>query len=152
MKNRLLLPAGFRIAGIVLVLLSLVLFIAWSKYDFQFPFLDTAPKADTGSIAALTEDNNLTNECIILGLLTGMLCIAFARDRCEDERITMIRLQSLQVSHYLSYIVFAVSLFLINGISFLLALLYLPYLFLIIFILVFYCRLYLLPKFVAHEK
>jgi hypothetical protein len=152
MRNRLLLPASFGIIGLVLFLLSLALFIAWNYYEFEFRFLDTGSPPAKGGIGFLSGDENLTNECVILGALTGLIFIAFARDRHEDERITMIRLQSLQLSHYLSYIAFSILLFFVNGISFLVAMSYLPYLFLVIFIIVFYFRLYLLPKFAQHEK
>lgn len=152
MPNNMLLPTAFRKAGLVLLLFSTLLLVAWSRWDFTFAFLDTAPLHPDGSISGLFEDNNLTNEVLMLGLLCGLIFIAFAREKQEDERVTLIRLQSLQLSHYISYLLFITGMLLINGISFLLCLLYLPFLFLIIFILVFYCRLYLLPKFAVDEK
>ena len=150
MKNKLLLPASFRLPALIVCLLSFWLFSV-NLTGFQFHFLDTATKVE-GSFENIFEDHNLTNELAYLGLIAGLIGIAFARVPGEDERITLIRLQSLQVSHYFSYLVFAVGLLLINGMSFLIALLCVPYLFLIIFIIVFYCRLYLLPKFANNEK
>lgn len=152
MKNKLLLPVSFKAIGFVLLLLSIALFIAWNNFDFQFRLLQTGPLPEEGSISSLFIDNNLTNECIMLGALAGLVFIAFARERNEDERTTMIRLQSLQIGHYLSYAVFIAGLFTINGLPFLMCLLYFPYLLLLIFIIVFYSRLYLLPKFAGNEK
>jgi hypothetical protein len=152
MKNKLLFPPGFRIMGIVLLILSTILFIVWLKYDFQFSFLQTKPIQPANSISGIFEDNNLTNELIGTGLLLGLIFIAFAKEPIEDERTQMLRLQSLQISHYLNYLLFAILLFGVNGISFLGMMLYLPYLFLVTFIAVYYFRLHLLPKFAVHEK
>lgn len=149
MKNLLLFPRYFRVIGLILVLLSLALFVAWSTYHFQFGFLQTGPARTQG---LNFEDHNLTNELIAIGMLTGLLFIAFARERTEDERTTLLRLQSLQVSQYLSYLLFALSLFVVNGLAFVSVMLFLPFTFLAVFILVYYCRMYLLPKFAADEK
>ncbi len=152
MKNKLLLPASFKLPGLVLLLLSLVLFYAYTYCEFRFKFLDTGKEELDFFKAISMGDQNLTNECAYLGMLAGLIAIAFARVQHEDERITFIRLQSLQISHYLCYFSFALSILLINGINFLMPIILMPYLFLVIFILVFYCRLYLLPKFATHEK
>jgi hypothetical protein len=152
MKNKLLFPPGFRIIGIVLLLLSVTLFIFWQQYGFEFSFLQTKPIRQANNISGIFEDNNLTNELIGVGLLLGLIFIAFAKESLEDERTQMLRLQSLQISHYLNYLLFAVLLFGVNGISFMGMLLYLPYLFLVTFIAVYYFRLHLLPKFAVHEK
>lgn len=152
MKNKLLFPHRFRVAGWFLLLAGILLFIAWTKYDFKFSFLDVGVVPEQGDLGAIFEDHNLTNELAGIGILAGLLLIAFSREKSEDERTTLLRLQSLQISHYLTYLTYAIALFTINGISFLLALLYLPYAFLIIFILVYYCRTHLLPKFATHEE
>lgn len=153
MKNKLLFPPAFRIAGWILLLLCTALFIVWSEGEFKFAFLDlhhTVPQP--GNLGALFEDNNLTNEVAAIGILAGLVFIAFSRNRLEDERTSLLRLQSLQLSHYITYLVFAVSLFTVNGLSFFLVLIYMPYTFMVIFILIYYVRMYLLPKFAAHEE
>jgi hypothetical protein len=152
MKNKLLFPSRFRIIGIVLLILSTILLIAWLKYDFTFSFLQFKPIPPSLNFANLFEDNNLTNELIGTGLLLGLIFIAFAKEPIEDERKQMLRLQSLQISHYLNYLLFAILLFSVNGVSFLGMMLFLPYVFLITFIIVYYFRLHLLPKFAQHEK
>lgn len=152
MKNKLLFPPGFRITGVVLLLVSAILFIFWQQYGFEFSFLQTKPIHAARNLSGIFEDNNLTNELIGAGFLAGLIFIAFARESLEDERTQMLRLQSLQISHYLNYLLFAVLLFSVNGISFLGMMLYLPYLFLVTFIVVYYFRLHLLPKFAVHEK
>lgn len=152
MKNKLLFPSKFRIIGIALLLLSAILFIAWLHYDFMFPFLQTKPVQPSIGFSNLFEDNNLTNELIGTGLLLGLIFIAFAKESTEDERTQMLRLQSLHISHYLNYLIFTILLFSVNGISFFGAMLCLPYLFLVTFIVIYYFRLHLLPKFAVHEK
>lgn len=151
MKNRLLFPASFKIAGLILVLVAMVLFVLWDRYNFEFSFLQTSDKP-AESLSAVFTDNNLTNELIGIIALLGLVFIAFSRERMEDERTQLLRLQSLQISHYCNYALFAVLLFTINGISFPGMMLLLPYLFLITFIIIYYLRLYLLPKFAFHEK
>jgi hypothetical protein len=149
MKNNLLLPYVFRWIGLVMLVAFIVLFIAYDQYEFQFSFLAFQPASGdfySGS------DGNYTNELIASGLLFSLIFIAFAKSRTEDEREQLIRLQSLHISHYLSYAVYFLILFSVNGLSFALTMLYVPYIFLVMFILVYYTRLYLLPKFAAHEK
>jgi hypothetical protein len=152
MKNKLLFPAIFRIIGFVCLLTFTGLFIAWQNYGYQFSWLQTQHEISNDSLSAVFEDHNLTNELIGTGLLAGLIFIAFAREKTEDERTQLLRLQCLQISHYLNYLLFVISLFLFNGISFMGAILYLPYLFLVTFIMVYYFRLHLLPKFAQHEK
>jgi hypothetical protein len=152
MKNKLLFPAAFRITGLICLLLFTGLFIVWDKYDFEFSFLQTRPIEPATDFSNLFKDYNLTNEFIGLGLLTGLIFIAFAREKKEDERTQLLRLQCLQISHYFNYLLFAIGLFLFNGTSFLEALLFLPYFFLVTFIMIYYFRLHLLPKFAQHEK
>lgn len=150
MKNKLLLPASFRIAGLVLLVPSLVLLIAWCN-GFTFRFLDI-PGHDVSDLAVLFNDYNLTNEVAILGTLISFVFIAFARVAHEDERSTFVRLQSLQLSHYCNYLVLAMLVLFVNGTNFLVCLFVLPFAFLVTFILIFYSRWYLLPKFAAHEE
>jgi len=150
MKNKLLLPASFRIAGLVLLLPSLALLIAWNR-GFEFGFLDTRGAA-AANLVGFFNDYNFTNELAILGTLASLTFIAFARVAHEDERSTMVRLQSLQLSHYCNYLILAGLVMFVNGINFLLCLFALPFLFLVTFIVIFYSRWYLLPKFAAHEE
>lgn len=172
MSNKLLLPASFRVGGLVLLIPSIILFVAWTR-GFELRFLDL-PEHDTParlyldqkdlppgtaepSIEALSHvdilsDYNLTNEVAILGLLISLFFIAFSRVRHEDERSAFIRLQSLQLSHYSNYLFLAAIVLLTHGFYFLQSLLLLPFIFLITFILIFYSRWYLLPKFAAHEE
>ncbi|WP_118975457.1 hypothetical protein [Taibaiella koreensis] len=172
MKNKLLLPAPFRMAGLVLLVPSMILFVAWTR-GFEFRFLDlpehdapwrlyldqkelpagtAEPSVKELSHADILSDYNLTNEVAILGLLVSLLFIAFARVRYEDERSTLIRLQSLQLSHYSNYLFLAAIVLLTQGFHFLQALFLLPFIFLVTFILIFYSRWYLVPKFAAHEE
>jgi hypothetical protein len=152
MKNKLLLPAPFRIAGLLLLLPSLALFIAWNK-GFQFDFLNFGRHGTSANdFAGFFNDYNLTNELAILGMLASLIFIAFARVAHEDERSTLLRLQSLQFSHYCNYFILMGLVVFVNGVDFLLWLFALPFLFLVTFILIFYSRLYLLPKFANNEK
>lgn len=150
MNNRLLFPRPFKAVGLVLVALSFILFIAWNWYHFEFGFLATTGGSRTEGLDF--QDHNLTNELMAIAMLTGLLFIAFARGRTEDERTALLRLQSLQVSQYVSYVLFVLGLFLVNGLAFISVMLLFPYVLLAIFILVYHCRMYLLPKFAAHEE
>jgi len=151
MKNTLLFPFRFKFAGLIIFLVSLTLYVLWEHYNFNLPLLQTGP-VDTDLLKGQFADHNLTNEVIGLGLLVGLILISFASERHEDERTQLIRLQSLQISHYLNYFFFVLMLFTINGLTFLAIMIYLPYAFLITFIAVYYLRLHLLPKFATHEK
>jgi hypothetical protein len=145
MKSAYLLPFKAKIAGLVLLPVFAVLLVLWLKFEFSIPWLQykTLPE---GSLTRLFEDGNLTNECILGGLLLSLILIAFSREKLEDERSLAIRLQSLHISHYINYLMVLLWILGIQGLSFALSAIMIPYVFLMVFLIIYYIRLYLLPS------
>ena len=143
MKNKLLFPFACKIIGMVLLPVFAVLVYLWMNDQFTIAALQH-PVTNPGSLNF--EDDNYTNELILGGLLLSLILIAFSREKIEDERTTLIRLQSLHLTHYLNYIILAVWIFATNGLGFLLMATYLPYVFLTIFLLIYNTRLYLVKS------
>lgn len=55
-------------------------------------------------------DQNLTNEVAGLGIIIGLMMIAFSREKVEDEMIGQLRLEALQWSVYANYLILAISM------------------------------------------
>jgi len=149
MKNKLLFPFAFKIIGIVLLPVFAVLVYLWTNDQLSIAALQH-PVTNSASLSS--DDGNYTNELVLGGLLFSMILIAFSREKIEDERTTLIRLQSLHLTHYLNYIILALWILTTNGLGFLLAAVELPYVFLAIFLLIYNTRLYIIPRFQHNIK
>jgi len=146
MKNIFLFPFTFKIAGLILGAVSGVLLFLWLNNDFALDMLQYEV-VQQDSITFVFEDGNYTNELILGTFMLSLIMIAFSRECVEDERTTLLRLQSLHLTHYINYVILAVWIFATNGLQFVLSAIYLPYVFLFIFLLIYNVRLYLIPFF-----
>jgi hypothetical protein len=61
----------------------------------------------------------LHNDINILLVVFGLLLIAFAKEKLEDEHISQLRLDSLQWAVYANYGIFILCVILFNGVGFL---------------------------------
>lgn len=141
MKSSLLLPSRYKIIGILLFIPSLVLGLLWRFRDFSFDFLTLKQsyKQPFGDKSLnFDEQINLTDEFAITGLIIGLLFIAFARQKQEDEFIHHTRLQSWQWSVLINYGLLLVATWLIHGMSFIDVMMYNMLTVLIIFIVRFH--------------
>jgi hypothetical protein len=96
--------------------------------------------------AAGFEDDVITDELILSGVLIGLLFIAFAKEKNEDEYITVLRLKSWQWAVLISYGILLIATWLIFGLDFLGFMAYNMFTVLIVFIVKFNYSLYLLRK------
>jgi hypothetical protein len=115
MKYRLLLPNRFKLIGVLLFILFLALGIAVRFFDFGFLFLMEQVKP--GSIFK-SNRQDFTDETALSGMIIGLLLIAFAREKEEDEFITRIRLESLQWTVLINYILLLAATWLIYGVAY----------------------------------
>jgi hypothetical protein len=92
MQQSLLLSHRFKAIGLGILVPSFVSWLLWTFDLYDFPFLLT------GKGAGIMDDSNYSyvEEIIFTGLAVGLLMIAFAREKTEDEYIMTLRLQSLQ--------------------------------------------------------
>ncbi|GAB3272371.1 hypothetical protein GCM10027347_44000 [Larkinella harenae] len=153
MVSRWLFPHSYRLAGWFLFIPSLVLGLAVRYAEFRLVFLDVTfrkPKEDSGFldklIWGLTDGGffpfngeyssiNLTDEVAALGMIGGLLLIAFSKEKVEDEMISQLRLESLQWAVYANYLVLAVLLILLHGGLFLDVMIYNMFTVLLVFII-----------------
>lgn len=100
MQTKFLLPNRLKYIGWVIAIPAFVLMILNLQYGFTFHFLDYAEKGvqkisfDNGFLFNI-QYNNFTDEIGSVLLLTGLLLIAFSKEKDEDERISKLRLESL---------------------------------------------------------
>jgi hypothetical protein len=140
MTTPLLLPNKYKKIGIILLIPSL-LFGALVRFnDLAFDFLELpfGKKISSGSFLNLDEQINLTDELALTGIIVGLLFIAFAREKQEDEYINTIRLQSLQWAVLTNYILLLVATWLVHGFAYIDVMMYNMLTVLIIFILRFH--------------
>ena len=105
MKSKFLFPYWCKFLGIALFLVH-VPFLLLKKQGFG---LHPTPAAD-GFFSA----SHLFFISTTLTMLSGLVLIAFSKEKIEDEQITQLRLDALQLSIYLNYLVLIVSLFFIG--------------------------------------
>lgn len=128
MRSHLLLPTVFKKIGILLLIPSLVWGIA-DSLNFQLPFLDDLVR-------------NFKGEITLTGLILGLLFIAFARQKHEDEFINRIRLESLQWAVIINYALLLIATWVVYGLSYLDVMLWNMLTVLILFVIRFHVMLY----------
>ena len=116
MKTKWLFPHRYRLIGWLIFVPSVILGIAVMYADFQISwltasFLNEPMKIVMGtSTTNLVDVQNLTDEMAGLGIIVGLLLIAFSREKIEDEMIGQLRLEALQWSVYANYLILAVAI------------------------------------------
>lgn len=108
MKTKWLFPHSFRLLGGLIFIPSLVLGLATLYAEFEWKFL-TVSFIQTDFFGQRV-NQNLTNEVAGLGLIIGLMMIAFSREKVEDEMIGQLRLEALQWSVYANYLILAISM------------------------------------------
>jgi len=106
-------------------------------FDFQFSFLTLQfVKTRINSKNMHLEDTiNLTDELALTGIIVGLLFIAFAREKTEDEYIAQTRLESLKWAVLINYILLLVATWLVHGFAYIDVMMYNMLTVLIIFII-----------------
>jgi len=102
MDTKWLFPHQYRLAGWLIVIPSVVLglFVLYGEYTIDW--------LSIGSPTALLP-TNFTDELASLGTIIGLLLIAFSREKIEDERMGRLRLEALQWSVYINYLILIVA-------------------------------------------
>ncbi len=146
MKSKLLLAEKYKWVGLVLLIPSLVLGFLVRFREFQFTWLEI--NIDQKEVNRLFGDDkiNLTDEFALTGIILGLLFIAFAKERNEDEFISRTRLESLQWAVLINYGLLIIATWLIHGFSFIDVMMYNMLTILIIFIIRFHFILYVRNK------
>ncbi len=158
MKNSLLIPNRYKVYGWVVFLLFTCLGLACMYNEFKIPgFQLYNPSMATvndknDSVSLDFGDYNLTNELALAGVIIGLLMIAFAKEKKEDEYISFLRLKSWQWSILISYLIFLICVFSFYGTVFWVVLIYNVFTVPVVFIVKFNYSLYQLRKGASHEN
>jgi uncharacterized membrane protein len=102
MKTRFLFPYWCKYLGIGLFLVHLPVILLKKQLGFDY---DIDP-----SSSYLISSNHLFFVVTTITMLSGLVLIAFSKEKIEDEQITQLRMDSLQVAIYFNYIILIVSL------------------------------------------
>jgi hypothetical protein len=133
MQAKWLFPHRYRLVGWLLFTPFLGLGIAGWYGEFSFKWLTVKSALFRG---CWDKDctNNLTDELAGLGLIAGLLLIAFSKERVEDEMISRLRLEALQWSIYANYLVLAIAMLTVYNNAFIDVMMYNMFTVLLVFI------------------
>lgn len=132
MKTKWLFPHAYRLVGWLIFIPSFVVGIA-SLYG---ALTIQALTLQGGLLAGISGDttNNLTDELAGIGVIIGLLLIAFSKERLEDEMISQLRLEALQWSVYANYLILAIVILTVYDTAFFSVMIYNMFTVLLVFI------------------
>src|SRR5882757_7918691 len=114
MKTRFLFPHSWRIAGLFCII-SFIPFMILKKLVYH-GYNDVHLKIlDDSGLFTMTHFYEIMPLII---MLSGLVFIAFSKEKIEDEQISQLRLDSLQWSIYFTYFLFITCLVFVNGADF----------------------------------
>ena len=140
MQSALLLPSKYKKIGTVILVLSLSLGILVRFRDFQLDFLTVVFKDKPGTM--FDDKINFTDEFALSGIILGLLFIAFAREKREDEFINRTRLESWQWAVLINYILLLLATWAVHGLAYIDVMMYNMLTIPIIFIIRFHYVMY----------
>ncbi|WP_338869823.1 hypothetical protein WBJ53_21145 [Spirosoma sp. SC4-14] len=141
MKTKWLFPHRFRLIGWLIFVPSVVLGLANLYADFKISWLDISwlskPMTITSgnSIMHLLENQDMTDEVAAIGVILGLLFIAFSREKVEDEMISQLRLEALQWSVYANYLILVIAILTVYDGAFFSVMIYNMFTVLLVFII-----------------
>ena len=141
MKTRFLLPHAYRKLGWIILIPFIILGVLSVHLEYEIAWLGahiSIPGSFGSQIFGESDYENFTNELAAIGVLIGLLCIAFSKEKIEDEFIGKLRLDSLMVAVLGNYALLFLAIVLLYGFNFFFALVYNMYTTLILFIARFY--------------
>jgi hypothetical protein len=138
MISKLLFPSRFKLIGLIILIPSLLLGIAYRFFDVGIGFLSVHLNGKDVFGGGV---QNLTDETALTGIIAGLLMIAFAREKQEDEFISKIRLESLQWAVLVNYILLIIATWVVYNASYIDVMMYNMLTVLIFFIIRFHIML-----------
>lgn len=155
MNIKFLFPQRYRLIGWMIAVPSLILMIMVLHFDFTFSFLNYSRGGASdpfgGGTLFTVKSNNFTDEIGAVLLLTGLLLVAFSKEKTEDERTVKIRLESLVWAVYVNSALLILAIIFIYGTLFLEVIVYNICTPLLIFIGRFHYMMYMDRKMLKNE-
>ncbi|MGN7719576.1 hypothetical protein [Chitinophaga sp. 22620] len=134
MKPKYLLPHLFKKIGWVIT----VPFLLYGIYSYILEDLFNLPY-DADSLEGKFP---LLGTIVLIGLLLGLLLVSFSKEKTEDEYISRLRMESLQLAVIINYILLILAALSFFGLDFLSVMVYNMFTILLIFIIRFNFLLY----------
>lgn len=134
MKSILLLPTSYKKIGWLMLIPFLLLGIGIRFFDIEWKFLTLGK----GNYSIFDSKINFTDKIALTGIILGLLFIAFAREKQEDEFIYHTRLQSWQWSVLINYGLLLLTTWLVHRLAYIDVMMYNMLTVLIIFIIRFH--------------
>lgn len=152
MKTKWLFPHKYRLLGWFIFVPATILGLANMYDDFNGSWLvanglnDPLTITSGQSVSHIVNIQNLTDELAAIGVIIGLLLIAFSQEKVEDEMISQLRLEALQWSIYANYIILLIAIITIYETAFFNVMIYNMFTVLIIFLLRFRFSVYRLSQ------
>jgi amino acid transporter len=158
MKTKLLLPHKFKTPGWILLIPATLfgLYIIFS--DFEFDFLNArvftlySNEILGDSVTMGFINTNLTATITGIVFIISAFCVAFSREKTEDEFIARIRLESLLWATYINYGILLFCFLFFYDFGFFYVMIINMFTILVIFIIRFQYLLHRAKKSLSHEK
>lgn len=147
MKTKLLFSHRYRLIGWLIFVPFAILGLATMYLDYEMSWLSFGPSYSI--IGTGLVPNNLTNELAGIGVIIGLMLIAFSREANEDEMTNYLRLQALQWSVYLNYSILLLAILLVYDTAFFSIMVYNMFTVLLVFIARFRWLIYRTNKLLA---
>lgn len=138
-------PIGFILFAITTVVVILCLIL---NINIELEFLTII---DNGN-DLLKEKVNLTDELLAIVFIVACFLIGFSKEKIEDEFTTAMRLNALQWSLYINYIILIILALLVHGLDFIPVLMYHPFSILVLFLIRYYYLKLKMRKELRDEK
>ncbi len=129
MKTKWLFPHRFRLIGWLIFVPSAIIGLAQMYAYFDLSWVIHTAENDV-SITTST----YTDEIAAIGVVIGLLFIAFSREKVEDEMISQLRLEALQWSVYANYTVLIIAFLTVYDVAFFNVMIYNMFTVLLVFI------------------
>jgi len=117
MKTRFLFPHKFRLAGILLLAIAIILCMV-NYFKTGGIFTSTY----LGNLNPIPPDvwvSMIYNDFLQISIVLGLLFIAFSKEKIEDEQLAQLRLDSLQWAVYVNYALFILCIIILYDWNFL---------------------------------
>lgn len=154
MLPRFLFPYRYKIIGWIITLPTLIFAIFLKFNDDEEIKISGSISEGLLKLFGSASINNLNlgsgdyiDEILTVGLVIGMLLIAFSKTKLEDEYVSQVRLESLQWAIYVNYTLLILATVLIYGADYFDAMIYNMFTPLLIFIIRFHYIIFIKPKF-----
>lgn len=158
MKPVYLFPNKLKIPALIVFIISIILIVLqFSNISIEIntkvfalisdPFLD---RENTGKFIWIKQD--IYNEVLNTLFFSSGLILAFAKEKIDDEMITLIRYKSLTITTYFIFGMIILAEIFIYGTSFIYVIMSYFYGFIIFLNIIYYTKLYIYKKQFSHEN